>query len=93
MFFMSIAPRPQTQPSASSPANGSCVQSRASAGTTSRWPWTSSPGRLESSPSHRTTRLVRRSADSKTSGSRPTSESSPATCSAAARSPGPLPSP
>ena len=30
MSFMSTAPRPQTQPSATSPANGSCVQSAAS---------------------------------------------------------------
>ena len=68
MSFMSTAPRPQTQPSAISPANGSWVQSVASAGTTSRWPCTSRPGRLVSSPSNRATTLVRRSADSQNGG-------------------------
>ena len=36
MSFMSIAPRPHTQPSAISPENGSYCQSGALAGTTSR---------------------------------------------------------
>ena len=40
MSFMSTAPRPQMQPSRSSPANGSTDQSAALAGTTSRWPCT-----------------------------------------------------
>ena len=35
---MSMAPRPQTIPSISSPANGSWVQSSPLAGTTSVWP-------------------------------------------------------
>ena len=38
MSFMSTAPRPQTQSSASSPENGFTRQSAASAGTTSRCP-------------------------------------------------------
>jgi len=37
--FMSVAPRPQSQPSAISPPKGSCVQAAASpTGTTSVWP-------------------------------------------------------
>ena len=47
---MSTAPRPQTQPSSISPENGSTCQSGACAGTTSRWPWMSRPGRVWSSP-------------------------------------------
>ena len=42
MFFMSMAPRPQTTPSRISPEKGCTLQSAGSAGTTSRWPWTSS---------------------------------------------------
>ena len=42
MFFMSTAPRPQTTPSRTSPEKGCTLQSAGSAGTTSRWPWTSS---------------------------------------------------
>ena len=38
MSFMSTAPRPHSMPSRISPANGSTLQLRASAGTTSRWP-------------------------------------------------------
>ena len=53
MSSMSTAPRPQSIPSAISPANGSYVHSLGSAGTTSRWPWMSSAGRLRSSPSTR----------------------------------------
>ena len=89
MSFMSTAPRPQTQPSASSPANGSRRQSSALAGTTSRWPWMSSAGRLGSLPSTRATRLVRFGCDSRTVGWTPTSLSRPATYSAALLSPGP----
>ena len=44
-FFMSHAPRPHTYPASSStPANGGCVQSPASAGTTSVWPSSISEG-------------------------------------------------
>ena len=89
MSFMSTPPRPQTTPSAISPENGSTCQSAALAGTTSRCPWTSSPGRLLSWPSIRATTLARLGCDSTTTGSRPTSLSSPATYSAATRSPGP----
>ena len=53
----------------------------------------SNPARLVSSPSQRTTTLVRLSSDSSTVGSNPTSASLAATYSAAARSPGPLESP
>ena len=88
MSFMSTAPRPQTQPSAISPPNGSCASHRRSAGTTSRCPWMSSAG-LRVLPSIRATRLVRFGCDSSTVGSSPTSARSPATCSAATRSPGP----
>jgi len=49
----------------------------------------SSAGLVWSRPSILVTRLVRFGWDSSTFGSRPTSASSPATCSAAARSPGP----
>ncbi len=93
MSFMSTAPRPQTQPSAISPANGSYVQSAALAGTTSVWPWISRPGRERSSPSIRTTVEARPLADSKICGSNPNSASCSATYSAALRSPGPEPSP
>ena len=93
MSFMSTAPRPQMQPSRSSPANGSTCQSAALAGTTSRWPCTTSPGRDGSAPSMRTMTLARPGSLSAISGSRPTSASSAATYSAALRSPGPLPSP
>ena len=44
-FFMSTAPRPHSQPSASRwPANGGYVQSGSSAGTTSVWPHSASDG-------------------------------------------------
>ncbi len=44
-FFMSTAPRPHSQPSSSTwPANGGCVQSGSSAGTTSVWPHSASDG-------------------------------------------------
>ena len=89
MSFMSTAPRPQTQPSLISPENGCTCQSAASAGTTSRWPWISRAGLDESSPAILVTTLARPGCDSSTVGSRPTSASSAATCSAALRSPGP----
>lgn len=89
MSFMSTAPRPQTQPSAISPENGSCVQSAALAGTTSVCPWMRSAGREGSSPSIRATVEARPLCDSKICGSRPTSASFSATYSAASRSPGP----
>ncbi len=93
--FMSTAPRPHTHPSVTSPENGGTVQSSALAGTTSRWPWTSSGLSEASTPggSQRATRVVRPGSDSYSSAAIPTSSSSPATCSAAARSPGPGPGP
>lgn len=89
MSFMSTAPRPHTQPSATSPENGWCVQSWALAGTTSVWPWISSAGLDGSSPSIRATVEARPLWDSKICGSSPTSASFSATYSAAPRSPGP----
>ena len=77
-FFMSTAPRPHRTPSSSTTAaNGGCVQSRASAGTTSRWPTNASDG-PPPVPRSRATRLARR-------GSRATSSTSapqPSRCSA-----------
>ncbi len=68
-FFMSTAPRPHRKPSSSStPANGGCVQSRASAGTTSLWPTRASEG-PPPVPGMRATRLAR-------AGSRDTSSTS-----------------
>src|SRR5439155_25529019 len=64
-------------------------QSGALAGTTSRWPCTSMAGLVRSWPSILATTLVRLGCDSRTAGSRPTSESPAATYSAAWRSPGP----
>ena len=93
MSFMSTAPRPQTQPSSTSAANGSTRQSDACAGTTSRCPWTTSAGRDGSAPSTRVTTLARPGAASTISVESPTSSSRPATYSAALRSPGPLLSP
>ncbi len=93
MSFMSTAPRPQTQPSATSPANGWWVQSSALAGTTSVCPWISRAGRERSSPAIRAMVVARPRSDSKISGSRPNSASFSATYSAATRSPGPEPSP
>ena len=69
MSFMSIAPRPQTQPSAISPENGSTASRR-------RWPvrrrggrGSSEGGRRSASrPSIRVTRLVRFGCDSSTVG-------------------------
>ena len=62
MSFMSTAPRPQTQPSFTSPENGWTVQSAALAGTTSRCPWISTrrPAPVRRRRSGRST-LVRRS--------------------------------
>ena len=48
---MSMAPRPQTTPSTSSPPNGSRCQSSALAGTTSVWPRRVSEGADGSEPS------------------------------------------
>ena len=93
MSFMSTAPRPQTMPSRTSAAKGSTDQSAASAGTTSVCPCTTSAPRSGSVPGMRRSTLARPGADSTSSGSQPTSVSSPMTCSAAARSPGPEPSP
>ena len=93
MSFMSMAPRPQTYPSLTSPENGSTCQSAACAGTTSRCAWISSASREGSVPSIRAMTLVRRGPVSYSSGSSPTSASFAATYSAASRSPGPLPSP
>ena len=87
MSFMSTAPRPQIMPSLTSAANGSTDQSWAMAGTTSRWPCTSSASAPGSEPSRRVKTFARPGADSKYWASRPTSSISPATYSAAARSP------
>ena len=89
--FMSTAPRPQTQPSATSPANGGTDQSSALAGTTSRCPWISSGDSDRSTPSgsQLATTEVRLGAGSNSSAAMPTSPSSSATRSAATRSPGP----
>ena len=62
--FMSTAPRPQTHPSKISPANGSTFQSFGSAGTTSRWPCTSSGSADWSSPSQCATSVARPGSDS-----------------------------
>ena len=93
MSFMSTAPRPQMQPSRSSPENGSTCQSAAFAGTTSRWPCTARPGREVSDPSMRIITDARPGSLSTSTGSRPTSVSWSMTYSAALRSPGPDPSP
>src|SRR5665647_2377022 len=93
MSFMSTAPRPHSRPSISSPPNGSTDQSPAWAGTTSVCPCSTRAGRCGSAPVRRTTTLARRAADSKISGSSPTSASDAITYSAATRSPGPVPSP
>ena len=93
MSFMSTAPRPHTQPSRSSPANGSTDQSAALAGTTSRCPCTHSAPRSRSAPGIRTATLTRPGSLSKVCGSRPTSRSRSTTYAAACASPGPLPSP
>ena len=60
MFFMSTAPRPQSMPSFTIPANGSTLQSSAIAGTTSRWPCTTRAGLLRSLPGTRAITFVRR---------------------------------
>src|SRR5690625_1962077 len=98
VFFMSTAPRPHstgspvTGQSAISPAKGGSVQSRAWAGTTSRWPWTSSAGALGSVPGTRTIVFARRGADSSTCGSRPPTLRASATNSATGpSSPSPAP--
>jgi hypothetical protein len=56
---MSMAPRPQTMPSTSSPAKGSRCQPEAVTGTTSVWPISRSVGAFGSRPSMRVMRLVR----------------------------------
>ena len=87
MSFMSTAPRPHTQPSRDLAGERVHASTRAgSAGTTSRWPCTSSAGRVGSAPSIRATTLARPGSDSSSVGSMPTSASLPATYSAAARS-------
>ena len=80
---------PRRSPRAISPENGCTRQSAASAGTTSRWPWISSAGRLGSVPSIRATTLARFCWDSRIGRLQPGLGERPATCSAAARSPGP----
>ena len=86
MSFMSIAPRPQMKPSRSSPEKGCTDHSAESAGTTSRWPCSSSAGRDRSVPSIRATTLARPGSDSYRRDATPTSSSLPVTHSAAARS-------
>src|SRR5262249_29501248 len=86
----STAPRPHTYPSVTSPENGCTDHSDGSAGTTSRWPCTSSAPRSAvpaGSPANRAKTLVRPGALSRSTGSRPTSASCAATNSAATRSP------
>ena len=56
---MSTAPRPQTSPSMSSPANGSCRHPEGVTGTTSVCPMRWSDGAFGSLPSIRSTRLAR----------------------------------
>lgn len=86
MFFMSMAPRPQTTPSRTSPEKGCTRQSAGSAGTTSRWPWTSRASAAGSLPSMRATTFVRPLLRSSSVGSSPASASRSATYSAAGRS-------
>lgn len=70
-FFMSIAPRPHSQPpSSTTAANGGCVQSRGSAGTTSRWPTNANEG-VSPVPGIRATRLARRGSRATSSQSTP----------------------
>src|SRR5579859_129397 len=85
-FFMSTAPRPCRTPPSTSPPNGCRFHSPGSAGTTSRWPCSSSAPAPGSAPSIRATTLARPGADSRTIGSRPASASRSATYSAAGRS-------
>ena len=56
---MSMAPRPHTSPSMSSPPKGSWVQSAALAGTTSVWPSSVSDGADGSVPASLATSVVR----------------------------------
>ena len=94
MSFMSTAPRPQTQPSATLAGERVDGPVRGRGGHDVEVAvHAAAPGRLGSSPSSRTTTLARPGADSNSSGSSPTSVSCPATYSAAARSPGPVSSP
>ena len=90
--FISTAPRPRIYPSLISPQKGSKLQSAALAGTTSRWPWTTSPGRLVSLPAIRATTLNRFGPVSMSSESIPTSANLATTYRATASS-SPLPSP
>src|SRR5581483_3608129 len=59
MLSMSTAPRPQTNPSTSSPENGSRLHPSGLTGTTSVWPMRRRLGASGSLPSMRVTRLVR----------------------------------
>ncbi len=93
MFFISTAPRPQSIPSLISPPNGSTVQVRGSAGTTSRWPWTTSAGLPGFLPSTRATPLVRPGSESNSFGASPSALNRASTYSAAAISPLDVPSP
>ena len=71
MLSMSMAPRPHTSPSTSSPPNGSRDQPSGFTGTTSVWPIRHSVGAVGSLPSMRATIDVRPDAASKRSTSRP----------------------
>jgi hypothetical protein len=82
---MSSAPRPRTTPSRSSPANGGRRHSAASAGTTSRCPWSRSAG-ARPAPRSRATTFGRAGSRAATTGSTPASASSPATNAAHSRS-------
>ena len=61
---MSIAPRPHTSPSTSSPPNGSRDQPLGVTGTTSVWPMRQSDGAFGSLPSMRATSERRPGSDS-----------------------------
>ena len=69
-FNMSIAPRPQTNPSAISAPNGSRDQPSSVTGTTSVWPIRSRLGASDRRPAMRATRLARPGVGSYTSRSR-----------------------
>ncbi len=79
---MSIAPRPQTQPSTSSPPNGSRVHPSGSTGTTSVCPTSASDGAPGSVPRRRATSDVRPGCGSTHSTSRPRPSSTSATARA-----------
>ena len=87
---MSLAPRPCSRPSRSSP-NGSTLHGAPPSGTVSRWPVMHSEGRSASVPGQRATRLVRSGACSCRVTSRPAAPSRrPSTSAAIVSFPGGL---